>query len=386
MTTQKIQMPKMRVIPQEEVAERAAAEKMEKAMRERFSEKEFPKEYERFGSFLKTLDAEKIRLSITDKTGKTEEHSFSTSEAPGQAWRLLAARENGALVKVEPESQNHAFIVVSGLTESSLKTMREDGYGAALVTETDAGRFQAVFKVRAGAEGERKEISETLTSRYGNGQHDGIVVPGFYGSSLNRIPRVVSCNESAPVLGPGRLTEKLREQAPRYEQQETAMRAFAAEQPAQQQTQAQTVQHRQEDGYTPKKEETQAQGQENSSLYKKEDTQEQQQGAAQGNSLFSMLLSVLRAIALMLREAFAHALGRVRVPGLSVQEHKSEPPYWRDKSQWQTEELLQNPAFSREQKEAALAPQEVQEVKAQAQEQVKSQEQTKVQKRKGRSR
>ena len=167
MATQKIQLPKMSVISREEVAERAAAEKMEKAMKEKFSEAEFPKEHERFSGFLKTLDAEKIRISVTGKDGKTEEHSFSAQEAQDQSWRLLAAREAGALVKVTPEHKEHNYVVVSGLTESSLKTMKEDGYGPAMVTETDAGRFQAVFKIRAGAEGEREEIQKTL------------VLPGF---------------------------------------------------------------------------------------------------------------------------------------------------------------------------------------------------------------
>lgn len=371
MATQKIQMPKMRVVSGEEVAERAALGKMEKAIREKYSETEFPKEHERFSSFLKTLDAEKIRLSVTGKDGKVEEHSFTPSEAENQVWRLLAAREAGSRVKIEPESREHSFVVVSGLTESSLRAMKEDGYGAALVTETDAGRFQAVFKIRHGAEGERAEIQNTLCNRYGNGQADGIVVPGFYGSSLDRIPRVVSMNEASPVLGPGRIVEKLRDQAPAYAEQETAMRAFAAEQP--QQGQQERAAHGGQDGNDQKKEEA---------------AHEQQQGQAQGNSIFNILLAVLRAIAAMIREVFANALNRVRVPGLSVQEHKTEPPFWRDKSQWKTEELLQRPEFSKEQKMAAEAPvQEIKaEIKAQAREEVQKQEQTKTQRRKGRSR
>ena len=373
MATQKIQMPKMQVISQEAVAERAASEKEEKLMREKFSEKEFPHEYERFQGFLKTLDAEKIRISVTGKDGKIEEHSFSAAEAQSQAWRLLAAREAGSMVKIQPESREHAFITVSGLTESSLKQMKEDGYGAALVTETDAGRFQAIFKIRHGAEGERAEIQNTLCNRYGNGQADGIVVPGFYGSSLDRIPRVVSMNEASPVLGPGRIVEKLRDQAPAYAEQETAMRAFAAEQQPQQSQQDQAS----------------FQGQDGNGQKKEEAAQEQQQGQAQGNSLFSMLLAALRAIALILRDIFANALSRVRVPGLSVQEHKTEPPFWRDKSQWRTEELLQNPAFSREQKLTAETPaqEKVAEIKAQVKEEVNRQEQTKTQgRKKGRSR
>lgn len=368
MATQKIQMPKMNVIPQEEVAKRAASEKEEKLMREKYSEVEFPHEHERFSGFLKTLDAEKIKLSITGKDGKTEEHSFSAEQMQGEAWRLLAAREAGALVKVAPESREHAFVAVSGLTESSLKAMREDGYGPALVTETDAGKFQAVFKLRAGAEGERQEIANTLCNRYGNGKTEDITVPGFYSDSLSRIPRIVSMNEAAPVLGPGRIAEKLREQAPVYAEQEASMRAFAAEQP-------QPQQH----GHG---------GQEGNGQQKKEETQEQAQ-AAQGNSLFSMLLAALRAIALILRDIFANALSRVRVPGLSVQEHKAEPPFWRDKSQWKTEELLQRPEFSRDQKLAAEAPaqEKVAEIKAQVKEEVNRQEQAKTQgRKKGRSR
>lgn len=378
MATQKIQMP-ITIISEEKVAERAASEKNEKMMKEKFSEKEFPNEYERFSGFLRALDAEKVKLSITGKDGKIEEHSFSAAQALSEAWRLLAAKEAGALVKLEPESKKHAFIVVSGLTESSLKQMREDGYAPALATETDAGRFQAVFKIRAGAEGERKEIAETLQNRYGNGQKEGIIVPGFYGNSLNRIPRVVSMNEAAPVLGPGRIVEKLREQAPAYAEQEKAMKAFAAEQS--QASQAAMVAHTSKEGGE------QDRGQKGQ---QEQEQQAQKTQEAQSFSILNLLLAALKAFALIIRDALAHAVSRVRVPGLGVQEQKTEPPYWRDKSQWKTDELLQRPEFSKEQKEAALAPKEVQEIKAQAQEETKKQEQVqekeKTQKRKGRSR
>lgn len=376
MATQKIQMP-ITVVSEKEVAARAASEKNEKAAREKFSEKEFPQEYERFNGFLKALDAEAVKLLITNKDGKTEEHSFSAVQAPAEAWRLLAAKEAGAMVKIEPESREHSFIIVSGLTESSLKAMKEDGYGAALVTETDAGRFQGVFKIRAGAEGERQEIASTLCNRYGNGKAESITVPGFYGDSLSRIPRIVSCNEAAPVLGPGRIAEKLREQAPQYAEHEKEMKAFAAEQP--QAAVAQAV-----NNPSSKNEGGDQDGQKGQ---QEQEKQAQKTQEAQGFSIINLLLAALKAFALIIRDALVHAVGRVRVPGLGIQEQKTEPPFWRDKSQWKQEELLQNPAFSKEQKLAADAPaqEQTQEVKTQTQEQTKKEEQTKTKKR-GRSR
>lgn len=374
MATQKIQMP-ITIISEEKVAERAASSKNEKLMKEKFSEKEFPQEYERFNGFLKALDAENVKISITGKDGKVTEHSFSAQDAPAQAWRLLAAKEAGSLVKIEPESKEHAFITVSGLTESSLKAMKEDGYAPALVTETDAGRFQAVLKVRSGAEGERDEIQNTLINRYGNGKVEGITVPGFYGDSLNRIPRVVSCNEAAPVLGPGRIAEKLKEQAPAYAEHEKEMKAFAAEQP-----QAAQV------APTSKNESGEQDGGQ-----KEQEQQAQKTQEAQGFSILNLLLAALKAFALILRDALIHAVSKVRVPGLGVQEQKTEPPFWRDKSQWSKTELEQRPEFSKEQKLAAEAPaqEQIKEVKTQTQEQTKKEEQTQEQtkaKKRGRSR
>lgn len=339
-------------------------------MKEKYDESEYPKEYERLGSFLKALDADSVKLTVTDKEGKVEEHAFSAEQAQGQAWRLLAARDAGSMVKIEPEAREHAFVVVSGLTEASLAAMRKDGHMPALTTETAQGRFQSVFKVRAGAEGEIQKIRDTLQTRYGNGQQEGIVVPGFYGNSLDRIPRIVSCNESAPVLGPERMAERLREQEPAYE------KAFRQEQ---ERMAGEKKRKEEEEPGEKKKDEQPEQGQE--------------QGPSLG--IFEMIKRFIMFIADVVRQGFDYAIRNVKMPhnvGFSVKETKEAPPYWRDKSQWPQAELEQGPAFSQGQKAAAeqkpetpAQAQQVAEIKTQAQAEAKAQE-AKTAKRRGRGR
>ncbi|MEG6502151.1 MULTISPECIES: DNA-primase RepB domain-containing protein [unclassified Desulfovibrio] len=354
-----IKLPEMKVISREEVQARKEKSEQEIAMKEKYAENEYPQEYERFESFLKALEADSVKLTVTDKDGQTEEHTFTAEQAQGEAWRLLAARDAGAMVKVEPEAREHKFVVVSGLTEASLAAMKADGHMPALTTETAAGRFQSVFKVRAGAEGEIQKIRETLQTRYGNGQQEGIVVPGFYGNSLDRIPRIVSCNEAAPVLGPERLAERLQEQEPAYAQ------AFREEQERMA-------------GEKKRKEE-----EEPGQRKKEEPEQMQEQGPSLG--IFTMLKKLIMFIVDVVKQGFDSAIKNFNLQkhcGFSVKETKEAPPYWRDKSQWPQAELEQKPEFSREQKAAAEQKAEapaqkvaaIREIKAQAQQEVQSQE------------
>ena len=370
-----IKLPEMTVVSREEVQARKEKSDQERAMKETYTENEYPQEYERLGSFLKALDADSVKLSITDKAGAVEEHTFTAAEAQTEAWRLLAARDQGSMVKIEPEAREHAFVVVSGLTEASLAAMKRDGHMPALTTETAQGRFQSVFKVRQGAEGEIQKIRETLQGRYGNGQQESIVVPGFYGNSLDRIPRIVSCNEASPVLGPERLAERLQEQEPAYAQ------AFKAEQ----ERLAQDEKKRKEEEEEPSQE-------------KKKEEPGQEQEQAPGLGIFNMLKRLIMFIVDVVRQGFDYAVRNVRMPhnvGFSVKETKEAPPYWRDKSQWPAQELEQNPAFSREQKVAAEQKAEaptqaqkvaaVREIRAQAQQEVQAQE-AKATKKRGRGR
>lgn len=355
-----IQLPEMKVISREEVAARKAKSEGEKIMKEKYTENEYPQEFQRFESFLKALDADSVKLSITGKDGQTEEHTFSAREAQGQAWRLLAARDAGSMVKIEPEAREHSFVVVSGLTEASLAAMKRDGHMPALTTETAQGQFQSVFKIRAGAAGEESKIRETLQNRYGNGQQEGIVVPGFYGNSLDRIPRIVSCNESAPVLGPERMAERLQEQEPAY------AKAFKEEQ----ERLAQDEKKRKEE-------------EEPGQRKKEEPEQMQEQGPSLG--IFTMLKKLIMFIVDVVKQGFDSAIKNFNLQkhcGLGIKEEKDAPPYWRDKSQWPQTELEQSPPFSKEQKMAAEqkaeAPaqklKQVQEIRAQAQQEVQNQE------------
>lgn len=370
-----IKMPEMTVISREEVLERRIKYAQERAMKETYDESEYPKEYARFHDFVKTLDAEAVKINITDKDNQTETRSFSAEQLPAEAWRLLAAKDKGNRIKIEPESKDYDFAVVSGMTEASLAAMRADGHAAAIITETEQGKFQAVFKFRKGAEGEFAEIQKTLQTRYGNGQQEGIVVPGFYGDTLNRIPRIVSCDPSAPVLGPGRMAERLKEQAPAYAEQ---ARAFA-----EQQEQMDKAKKKKDD-------------EADMTEKKAEPDQEQQREQAPGLGIWAIIVKVLKFLADIVREGFDHAVKNFKMPhgvGFSIKEEK-EPPYWRDKSQWPKAELEQLPPFTKTQKaemkaqqEAPKGPtkEEVAEVKTQAQAEVQNQE-AKAAKRRSRGR
>lgn len=372
-----IKFSEMTVVSREEVQARKAKSEGEKIMKEKYTENEYPQEFQRFESFLKALDADSVKLSITDKGGKVEEHTFTAEQAQEQAWRLLAARDAGSMVKIEPEAREHAFTVVSGLTEASLAAMRKDGHMPALTTETAAGRFQSVFKIRAGAEGEIQKIRDTLQGRYGNGQQESIVVPGFYGNSLDRIPRIVSCNEAAPVLGPGRVIEKLLEQSAAY----AAQRA----------QEERKIENENEQWIEARKKEIEDEikpGQAGQA-------EPEQAPALPGLGIFEMLKKIIMFVIDAVRQGFDYAIRNVKMPrnvGFSVKENNDVPPYWRDKSQWPAQELEQGPAFGREQKAAeqkAEAPAQkvaaIREIKAQAQAEVQNQE-ARATKKRGRSR
>lgn len=131
-------------------------------------------------------------------------------------------------------------MVVSGLTELALAQMKKDGYAPAVAIEAEEGKYQALFKVNNGPQGKLEQLRETLCNRYGDGvKHESIAVPGHYYNSKDTFPRVITANPTASDLGAARLLDRLKEQAPQYQEQEknTAEKVKSAEK---------TVEHKQD--------------------------------------------------------------------------------------------------------------------------------------------
>lgn len=163
------------------------------------------------------LSKEEIENKQKDMEGKEEEKQ-----------EILTGHISG----IKPDSCR--YIVVSGMTEASLRAMRQDGIMAASVVETGQDRFQAIIKTAATHSHkdarELESMRETLCARYGNGiQEKEIAVPGMHYKDEDRVCRTVSMNTVAPKLGISRLYEKVAEKDGVYTKEETQARAYAAE-------------------------------------------------------------------------------------------------------------------------------------------------------------
>lgn len=163
------------------------------------------------------LSKEEIENKQKDMEGKEEEKQ-----------EILTGHISG----IKPDSCR--YIVVSGMTEASLRAMKQDGIMAASVVETGQDKFQAIIKTAATRSHkdarELESMRETLCARYGNGiQEKEIAVPGMHYRDEDRVCRTVSMNTAAQKLGISRLYEKVAEKDGVYTKEETQARAYAAE-------------------------------------------------------------------------------------------------------------------------------------------------------------
>ena len=135
----------------------------------------------------------------------------------------------------EMKSETCDHIIVSNLTEASLRAMRQDRIATATVVETGEEKFQAVIKtVKAKTLEEQQKLDEmrkTLNERYGNGiVENKIAMPGMpFDREQNRVCRTVSINAAAPVQGISRLQERIHEKDGVYQKEESQAKAYAAE-------------------------------------------------------------------------------------------------------------------------------------------------------------
>ena len=161
-------------------------------LKAKYAKVNFPLEYQSFSDMFETLGAEKMTVTITNKDGQSTEHTITAQEVDEKAYLLLQARDEKALVTAIPASPDHAYVVVSGLTESAVTTMKQDGIATAMCVETSEGRFQSIVKLNRCDEEKRAAIESTLVNRYGNGEKNPVAIPSFYSATTDRMPRIVT--------------------------------------------------------------------------------------------------------------------------------------------------------------------------------------------------
>ena len=181
----------------------------------------------------KALDAINFKMQLNNK------EILLSKEAMEKEQQKMESMEEenkeiltGHISGIKPDSCK--YIVVSGMTEASLRAMKQDGIMAASVVETEQDRFQAIIKTAATRSHkdarELEEMRETLCARYGNGiKETEIAVPGMHYRDEDRVCRTVSMNTSAQKLGISRLYEKVAEKDGVYQKEEAQARAYAAE-------------------------------------------------------------------------------------------------------------------------------------------------------------
>lgn len=202
--------------------------------------KDIAREERRLTDFAAALDAKTVKITVIDSNGNKTEKEVDAKKIKEQAEELSKMRENGCYISLEPKSSDRQYVVVSGLTELALAQMKKDGYAPAIAIEAEEGKYQALFKVNNAPQGKLEQLKETLCNRYGDGiKHESIAVPGHYYNSRETFPRVITANPAASDLGAARLLDKLKEQAPQYQEQEknTAEKVKSAEK---------TVEHKQD--------------------------------------------------------------------------------------------------------------------------------------------
>lgn len=304
----------------------------EEDLKAKYSKVNFPLEYQSVSDMFETLGAEKMTVTI-EKDGQKTEHVIEANEVEQKAYLLLQARDEKALVTAIPASSEHAYVVVSGLTEASVTAMRQDGITTAMCTETSEGRFQSIVKLNKCDEEKRAAIESTLVNRYGNGEKSPVAIPSFYSATTDRMPRIVGMSTAAPAIGAARLIERLDEKASQYAGQEAAMKSYAAQQA---QAKESAGQQEQEPLKTAKI------GADGQTLIRSADATSQAQAnqTAVYSSMIDKIMAFLRDLAKKMANLFTRAF--VAAPGLSIKKHDQEPTKWlTKKGVWSEQEMSQ---------------------------------------------
>ena len=104
---------------------------------------------EQLKEFFTALDAEKLTFVATPIEKGVETKEFQLEMAKEEFSKKLTEKEGSDLKNSyisSIKSENCEYIVVSGLTEESLKELKKDGISTACVTQTDDQKYQAIIK------------------------------------------------------------------------------------------------------------------------------------------------------------------------------------------------------------------------------------------------
>ena len=170
------------------------------------------------------LDAERFTIVATTVEKGVETKDFQLEIATKEFEQKMAAMEStdfkkASISSIKSELCGH--VVVSGLTEESLKAMKTDGISTASVVQTGEKEYQAILKVNAPKNpqetGKLEEIQRVLNERYGKGQVEKeLAMPGLPYKDEKYICNVNTLNPGSPSLGIARLQERLQETAYQY--------------------------------------------------------------------------------------------------------------------------------------------------------------------------
>ena len=315
----------------------------------------------------KALEAENFRLQLKEKEillskEQIEKEQQEKENVEEENKEIISGHISGI------KSDSCKYIVVSGMTEASLRAMRQDGIMAASVVETEQEKFQAIVKTAAPRNKEEAqkltEMRETLCNRYGNGiKESEIAVPGMHYRDEDRVCRTVSMNTIAPALGISRLQERIQEKDGVYTREEAVAKEFAA---AQQQGKTDKLIEEIEEkmkawGYKP--EEKKGVGYEekkSASIFdekpKKEEEEQKQEKeqeryeAGVGGSILAIILKIIKDLIMMIINGARQAVAKMQ------EEKQAAKEPWGDKRPYPDNELakgtiLEKGGFAKEQEQ-----------------------------------
>ena len=174
---------------------------------------------EQLKDFFASLDAERLTFVATPIEKGVEAKEFQLEMTKEEFSKKLEEKENSDFKKghiSSIKSENCEHIVISGLTEESLKELKKDGITATCVTQTDDQKYQAIIKTNPSKSlqdtEKLEELRTFLNNRYGNGQIEkDIAAPGLPFKNEKFSCKINTLNQAAPILGIARLNEKVKE-------------------------------------------------------------------------------------------------------------------------------------------------------------------------------
>lgn len=322
-------------------------------------------ERQQFDAFIRAMEAKKFNFSVTKPNGEKLDLASPPRAIHNVFKTLQQEREQGSTVRVKSESEEVRYLTVSGLTESALRALREDGYSPAIVTETASGEFQAVIKAGGSApKPEFDRAAEALQIRYGNGQSEGVVIPGFYSVDTDRLPRVSRIDEAAPRQGLGGIREKIERDAPRYAEHEEKMRVFLAAQGQGQDEGPAQAPDNQLDKIFGAWQQAQAQKEEERQKRQQEQDQKYQKPGGLDDLIEKLLSLVLRAVTYPFRKIYEAVAPAPVIPAQAQAEGPQAPDFWQRQAPCPENELrpvLQQAQTQTRQQEQAQTQRQTQE-------------------------